>query len=100
MVERKRRIAGKPNRQSPPPAADQWVNEQVDPEVSGQVATDSSEQVTNDPKEEGKAYPHRISFDMATPQYKRLKWAAFDSDQSMNEILREAVENWMQARNY
>lgn len=101
MVERKRRIAKKP---TVAPGAEQWVNEQVDPEVREQVSTDSREQVTtpepNQEKDEGKAYPHRISFDMTTAQYKRLKWASFDSEQSMNEILREAVEDWMKARDY
>lgn len=51
-------------------------------------------------EERGKKYPHRISFDMDKAQYKRLKWEAFDSDRSMNEILREAVEEWMKARHY
>lgn len=98
MVERKRRIAKKPT--SPPPEAEQWVNEQIDPEVREQVSTDLREQVTEQGKDEAKPYPHRISFDMSTPQYKRLKFASFDSDRSMNEILREAVEDWMKARDY
>jgi predicted DNA-binding protein len=64
------------------------------------VNTDSREHVNQSPNEGEKPYPHRISFDMATPQYKRLKWASFDSDRTMNEILREAVEDWMKARDY
>ena len=37
---------------------------------------------------------------MDAAQYKRLKWASFDSETPMNSILREAVEEWMKSRNY
>ena len=37
---------------------------------------------------------------MNASQYKRLKWASFDSETPMNSILREAVEEWMKSRNY
>ena len=37
---------------------------------------------------------------MESTQYKRLKWASFDSERPMNSILREAVEEWMSSRNY
>ncbi len=43
-------------------------------------------------KEQQKSYPHRISFDLDNSQYKKLKWASFDSDRPMNDILREALE--------
>ena len=51
-------------------------------------------------EENGKSYPHRISFDLDSSQYKKLKWASFDSDRPMNDILREALEEWMKSRNY
>ena len=113
MVKRKR-LADKPD---PPhqPSPDAWVSSGGrDPEAiaATETPTASTDDVPETPPEQppepkeddgkgkGKAYPHRISFDMDKAQYKRLKWASFDSDRPMNEILREAVEDWMRARDY
>ena len=101
MVEKKRRIARKPS--TPPPEADRWIEQGgVDPEATkpAEPPPTPAPPKPEPEKDEAKTYPHRISFDMASPQYKRLKWAAFDSDRSMNEILREAAEDWMNARDY
>ncbi len=46
-------------------------------------------------EEKPRKYPHRVSFDMETKQYKQLKRAAFEGDRPMNEILREAVDKWL-----
>ena len=100
MVERKRRkIAKKPQAQSSP---DSWVSEGgVDPEINlPSSISPTIEDKDENKKEQEKSYPHRISFDMDSPQYKRLKWASFDSERPMNSILREAVEEWMKTRNY
>ena len=93
MVKKpQRRIASKP---APPPAADEWVSSGgVDPEVQQSVPSPSEPE--QEQEEKGKTFPHRISFDTDTPQYKRLKRAAFEEDRAMNEILREAVENWLE----
>ena len=95
MVERKRRkIAKKPQAQSSP---DSWVSDGgIDPEIN----LPSSDSVADDEKVQEKTYPHRISFDMDSSQYKRLKWASFDTERPMNSILREAVEEWMKSRDY
>lgn len=91
MVKRKSKIAGNPKKVTAD--AEAWVNEAgTDPEITIPAKTDKST--------ESKKYPHRISFDMDKAQYKRLKYAAFDSERSMNKILREAVEEWMKARDY
>ena len=111
MVDRKRRkIAKKPQTQSLP-NPDSWVSEGgVDPEIESSIppAKEESKQVekkvvvdsTAKATESKKTYPHRISFDMDAAQYKRLKWASFESETPMNSILREAVEEWMKSRNY
>lgn len=101
MVEKRSRIAKKPP--TIPPIADAWVTEAgLDPEL--QSPPPPSEPPSVEPAEasdkKGKPYPHRVSFDMATQQYKRLKRASFETDQSMNELLREAVEAWLKARDY
>ena len=116
MVERKRRkIAKKPQTQN----LDSWVTEGgVDPEIESFILPDKVESVvpptkektkevakkavpsTSEKSESEKTYPHRISFDMESPQYKRLKWASFETERPMNSILREAVEEWMSSRNY
>ena len=95
MVEKKRRkIAKLPQAQS---NADSWVSDGgLDPEIN----LPSSDSVADDEKVQEKTYPHRISFDMDSSQYKRLKWASFDTSRPMNSILREAVEEWMKSRNY
>jgi len=113
MVEKKRRrIAPKPS--AAPPAADEWVKEGgLDPEVSSESQQpptpkpaqsnqeeESAAKVSEETDKSEKKYPHRISFDMESAQYKRLKWASFDRDRPMNELLREAVDDWMKARGY
>ena len=104
MVDRKRRkIAKKPQAQSNP---DSWVTEGgVDPEInlpaSNSPAPVPAISDKDEKKEENeKSYPHRISFDLDNSQYKKLKWASFDSDRPMNDILREALEEWIKSRNY
>lgn len=80
---RKPRITPKPKA---PMTTDTWVTQGgLDPEL---------------PTEKPKTYPHRISFDMDTAQYRRLKRAAFECEQPMNEILRDALEDWLSARQY
>jgi hypothetical protein len=110
MVDKNRRkIAKKPQTQSLPDP-DSWVSSGgVDPEIESVVSTVKEktkktekkvEVPTSEKLENEKTYPHRISFDMENSQYKRLKWASFDSECPMNSILREAVEEWMKSRNY
>ena len=111
MVDRKRRkIAKKP--QTPPEFnPDSWVSSGgIDPEIESSTSTVKEESKEVEKKavdsstvkttENKKTYPHRISFDMDAAQYKRLKWASFDSETPMNSILREAVEEWMKLRKY
>ena len=111
MVDRKRRLIAKKPQTPPEPNPDSWVSEGgVDPEIS--TSTDSVKEESKGTEKEAvdsstvkatenkKTYPHRISFDMDAAQYKRLKWASFDSETPMNSILREAVEEWMKSRNY
>lgn len=95
---KKQRIAPKPT--TPPPAADTWVsNGGIDPELSPPPPTAPPAQAEPETVK-GKTYPHRVSFDMETPQYRRLKRAAFESDRPMNEILREAIEDWLRTHEY
>lgn len=94
MVKRPR-IASKPTKSDPDP--DDWVKSGgVDPEI--QLAFPAVE--PQQPADKGKTYPHRISFDTDTLQYKRLKRSAFEEERAMNEILREAVENWLKEHGY
>jgi hypothetical protein len=119
MVKRPR-IAKKPT--TPPQEADAWVEQGgLDPEIEPEqepervpepepepVAKKAEEGDRPEPapkqktkgKSAGGAFPHRISFDVDAPQYKRLKRAAFEEDRPMNEIIREAVEEWLSKRNY
>lgn len=113
MVKRPR-IAKKPT--TPPPEADTWVEkggldpeiepeQELEPEPVAKKAEESDRpELVQKQKTKGKsaggAFPHRISFDVDTPQYKRLKRAAFEEDRPMNEIIREAVEEWLIKRNY
>lgn len=110
MNKNRRKIAKKPQTQSLP-NPDNWVSEGgVDPEIKSSTDTVKNDTKKVDKKaledsavetaENKKTYPHRISFDMDTAQYKRLKWASFDSETPMNIILREAVEEWMKSRDY
>ena len=94
MVERKRpRIAPKPVTTA---SQDAWVSRGgLDPEVQANAPAASPT-----PTEKTKPYPHRVSFDMQTPQYKRLKRAAFEQERSINDILREAVEDWLKLQQY
>lgn len=92
MVNKRKRLAKKPTAPSP----DSWVKDGgLDPAIQ---PTPIAEQEPEESK--GKPYPHRVSFDMATAQYKRLKRAAFEEERSLNDVLREAVEDWMKARGY
>ncbi|WP_199313418.1 ribbon-helix-helix domain-containing protein [Leptolyngbya sp. FACHB-671] len=116
------RIAKKPT--TPPPEADTWVEKGgLDPEIEPEPETETAPEPEPKPallaektekgdrielaqkqktkgKSAGGAFPHRISFDVDTLQYKRLKRAAFEEDRPMNEIIREAVEEWLNKRNY
>ncbi len=100
MVDKRRRLAPKPI--TPPPAADSWVDKGgLDPELQNQPSQPTEAVVGSaDGEDKAKPYPHRISFDMATQQYRQLKRASFDSDRTMNDILREAVEEWLKTRGY
>lgn len=107
MVERKKRITRKP--QPKPEEVEALLSELgTDPEASKQVPTSAREQVSptqaeplQEPdKSQGKAFPHRLSADFDAGQYKRLKWAGFDTGRPMTEIVREAVEDWLKARGY
>ena len=111
MVDRKRRKIAKKPQTPTEPNPDSWVSSGgVDPEIelsTSPVKEDSKEvekkavnSSSDKATENKKTYPHRISFDMDAAQYKRLKWASFDSETPMNSILREAVEEWMKSRNY
>lgn len=86
----------------PPAAADDWVKQGgTDPEIQKEPEPVQEAIATPPTEDNGKGkYPHRISFDMATPQYKRLKRASFEEETPMNEILRDAVEAWLKARDY
>ena len=98
MVKRQR-IRKAPEKQALPSAADKWAEKGgLDPEIQPTVAPQSVE--PRSPKPQGKPYPHRVSFDMTTEQYKRLKRASFEEECSLNEILRAATEAWLKSRNY
>lgn len=101
MVERKR-IKSKPEaaKKELPPEADQWTKGGgIDPEI--QQPTLPVPPVPPVPAEPtGKPFPHRVSFDMATEQYRRLKRASAEELRSLNEILRDAVETWLKERDY
>jgi len=102
MVEKKSRITRKPA--PPAPEAVEGFLEQLgtDPESTlAAPAPTSPPPVT--PQDDGgkeKAFPHRLSADFTTEQYKRLKRAGFETDQPMTTIVREAVEDWLRARGY
>lgn len=102
MVAKKgSRIARNPKEKAIVPEADNWINEGgIDPEVNRPTPNNQTTQEQNSKEDQTKKYPHRISFDIDKKCYKRLKWSSFDSERSMNEILREAIDEWMQARNY
>lgn len=100
MVKRQR-ISKNPN--STPPEADSWVNAEdlaeSQKETPSTPATEKRETRIKG-KSSGGSYPHRLSFDMETAQYRRLKRAAFEQERSMNEIIREAVDQWLESSDY
>lgn len=105
MVAKKgSRIARNPKEKEIIAEADEWINQGgIDPEtvIPSEAPTPTPPEPTQENNDDqARKFPHRISFDMSKEQYKRLKWASFDGDRSMNEILREAAEEWMKARNY
>lgn len=102
MVKRQR-ISKKPG--SPPPNADSWVNAEDSPNASSEeetpaTVTSAKQETKIKGKSSGGTYPHRLSFDMETSQYRRLKRAAFEQERSMNEIIREAVDQWLESSDY
>lgn len=109
MVKRPR-IVSNPSKRELPPEADKWATQGgIDPELQQSPTTEQQEQKPaesatpvplpeSEPK--GKPFPHRISFDTTTEQYKRLKRASFEEERSLNEIIREAVEDWLNLRGY
>lgn len=113
MVRKRPSFPAKVTPSSLPPEADAWANAGgKDPEFQQEVEhpqpptapPETSQPVPelppNEPGKVARKFPHRISFDMDTPQYKRLKRASFDSDRPMNEVLREAVEDWLKRQGY
>ena len=95
------RIARNPKIQAAAKKADEWISQGgIDPETSPETNKQPINKPDAESEDKGKKYPHRISFDLDKAQYKRLKWASFDSERTMNEILREAIEEWMKERSY
>jgi hypothetical protein len=99
MVEKKSRITRKP---APKPEVVEGFLEQLgtDPESTLAKPTPTPPPGGTDDGGKGKAFPHRLSADFTTEQYKRLKRAGFETDQPMTTIVREAVEDWLKARGY
>jgi len=93
MVEKKSRITRKPA-----PKAVEGFLEQLDTDPESTLTKPTPPPVATDDK--GKAFPHRLSADFTTEQYKRLKRAGFETGQPMTTIVREAVEDWLRARGY
>jgi len=83
MVDKVRKFNGIPAKNKTLSVeADQWTQKGgLDPELT--------EPVTKDVKK----YPHRLSLDLDTATYKRLKLKAFQEERSMNEVIRELIEN-------
>ncbi len=108
MVKPRRgKIAPNPSKKDIPPEADEWAaSGGIDPElqklppIHTDPPTPTPTKPEPEPEPKGKPYPHRVSFDMTTEQYKRLKRASFEEERSLNEIIREAVEDWLKTRNY
>lgn len=95
MVEKKSRITRKPA----PDAVEGFLDQLgTDPESTLAIPAPVTPQ--DDDGNKGKAFPHRLSADFTTEQYKRLKRAGFETDQPMTTIVREAVEDWLKARGY
>ncbi len=104
MVEKKSRITRKP---ALPTEAIEGFLEQLGTDPESTLATPTPTALPPAPPappqedgNKGKAFPHRLSADFSTEQYKRLKRAGFETDQPMTTIVREAVEDWLKARGY
>ncbi|MBE9160656.1 hypothetical protein IQ265_28105 [Nodosilinea sp. LEGE 06152] len=101
MVEKKSRITRKPA-----PEAVEGFLEQLGTDPESSLPKPAPAPPTPPPANpqddgnKGKAFPHRLSADFTTDQYKRLKRAGFETDQPMTTIVREAVEDWLKARGY
>lgn len=115
MVDRRKRRGIQPKPQPKAEDVDALLNELgTDPESGQQqqsqppapteprksVNTDLRNQVPTEASTPAGKYPHRISADVNEAQYKRLKWASFDSGQPLTKICREALEEWLKARGY
>ncbi|MGB3136091.1 MAG: hypothetical protein WBB18_04720 [Nodosilinea sp.] len=105
MVEKKSRITRKPA--PPPPEAVEGFLEQLGTYPESTLSSPAPAapatpppMAAQDDGGKGKAFPHRLSADFTTEQYKRLKRAGFETDQPMTTIVREAVEDWLKARGY
>lgn len=99
MVEKKSRIIRKP---IPKPEAVEGFLDQLstDGDTAPPAPAPPPPVAAQDDGAKGKAFPHRLSADFTTEQYKRLKRAGFETDQPMTTIVREAVEDWLSARGY
>lgn len=105
MVEKKLRITRKP---VPKPEAVEGFLEKLATDGDTAVPdpkkpappTPAAVTSQDDDGGKGKAFPHRLSADFTTEQYKRLKRAGFETDQPMTTIVREAVEDWLKARGH
>ena len=98
MVEKKSRITRKP---APKPEDVEGFLEQLGTDPESTLATPAPQTMpAGDDGAKAKAFPHRLSADFTTEQYKRLKRAGFETDQPMTTIVREAVEDWLKARGY
>lgn len=87
MAPKKRTIATKPSRSQATP--DDWVKASTDPELSTPAPA------VEKPAEKAPSYPHRISFDVTAKMHKALKIKGIEESRSMNEILRDAVEAYL-----
>lgn len=101
MVKRKSTISPKPalNQDAVEVLLDQYHTD-GDTAAPAQLHDPPSVDISKDDGSKGKAFPHRLSADFTTEQYKRLKRAGFETDQPMTTIVREAVENWLITRGY
>ncbi|MBW4486021.1 MAG: hypothetical protein KME14_26150 [Tildeniella torsiva UHER 1998/13D] len=96
MVEKRSRITRKP---APKPEAVEGFLDQLSTDGDTSPAAPPTVAAQDDGGK-GKAFPHRLSADFTTEQYKRLKRAGFETDQPMTTIVREAVEDWLKTRGY
>lgn len=99
MVEKRSRITRKP---APKPEAVEGFLERLatDGDTAPPAPAPPPPVPVQDDGGKGKAFPHRLSADFTTEQFKRLKRAGFETDQPMTTIVREAVEDWLKARGY